>query len=105
MHRSHMGLNMGHLGLGTSHNMAAFPQDMLSHTLQAQRDSQYQQEVAARSMSAQLQTGSPFELSDRDTPTHFGEQAMPLHSFGGEEMTNDMGLMDGDMLEMLLKPE
>ena len=104
MVRSHMGLHMGHLGLGTSHSMAAFPQDLLSHTLQAQRDSQYQQEVAARSMSAQ-QTGSPFELNDRDTSTHFGEQAMPLHSFGGEEMTNDMGLMDGDMLEMLLKPE
>ncbi|KAL0025404.1 hypothetical protein WJX79_005257 [Trebouxia sp. C0005] len=105
MARSHMALNMGHLGLGTSHSMAAFPQDMLSHTLQTQRDSQYQQEVAARSMSAQLPTGSPFELNERDTSTHFGEQAMPLHSFGGEEMTNDMGLMDGDMLEMLLKPE
>ena len=105
MARSHMALNMGHLGLGTSHSMAAFPQDLLSHTLQTQRDSQYQQEVAARSMSAQLPTGSPFELNERDTSTHFGEQAMPLHSFGGEEMTNDMGLMDGDMLEMLLKPE
>jgi len=105
MVRSHMGLNMGHLGLGTSHSMAAFPQDLLSHTLQAQRDSQYLQEAAARSMSAQLPAGSPFELNDRDTSTHFGEQAMPLHSFGGEELTHDMGLMDGDMLEMLLKPE
>ena len=105
MVRSHMGLNMGHHGLGTSHSMASFPQDLLSQTLQAQRDSQYQQEVAARSLSAQLRTGSPFELNDRDTSTHFGEHAMPLHSFGGEEMTHDMGLMDGDMLEMLLKPE
>ena len=100
-----MGLNMGHHGLGTTHSMASFPQDLLSHTLQAQRDSQYQHEAAARSMSVQLQSGSPFELNDRDTSTHFGEQALPLHSFGGEEMTNDMGLMDGDMLEMLLKPE
>ena len=105
MVRSHMGLNMGHLGLGTSHSMASFPQDLLSHTLQAQRDSPYLQEAAARSMSAQLPAGSPFELNDRDTSTHFGEQAMPLHSFGGEELTHDMGLMDGDMLEMLLKPE
>ncbi len=105
MVRSHMGLNMGHLGLGTSHSMASFPQDLLSHTLQAQRDSQYLQEVAARTMSAQLPPASPFELHDRDTSTHFGEQAMPLHSFGGEELTHDMGLMDGDMLEMLLKPE
>ncbi|KAL0019348.1 hypothetical protein WJX77_012335 [Trebouxia sp. C0004] len=40
MVRSHMGLNMGHLGLGTSHSMASFPQDLLSHPLQAQRDSQ-----------------------------------------------------------------
>ncbi len=97
---------MGHLGLGTSHSMASFPQDLLSHTLQAQRDrQQYHQEAAARSMSAQLPAGSPFELNDRDTSTHFGEQAMPLHSFGGEELTHDMGLMDGDMLEMLLKPE
>ncbi|DBA77131.1 hypothetical protein WJX77_003017 [Trebouxia sp. C0004] len=105
MVRSHMGLNMGHLGLGHSHSMAAFPEDILTHTQQAQRDSQYQQEVAAKSMSAQLRTGSLFELNERDTSTHFGEQAMPLHSFAGEEMTNDMGLMDGDMLEMLLKPE
>ena len=103
--RSHMGLNMGHHGLGTSHSMASFPQDLLSHTLQSQRDSQYQQEAAARSMSVQLQSGSPFELNDRDTSTHFGEQAMPLHSFGAEEMTNDLGLLDSDTLEMLLKPE
>ena len=85
--------------------VTAFPRDLLSHTLQAQCVNQYQEEVAARSMSAQLRSGSPFELNDADTPTHFGEQAMPLHSFGGDEMTNDMVLMGSDMLELLLKPE
>ena len=103
--RSHMGLGISHLGLGHSHSMTAFPQDLLSHSLLAQRDSQPQQEAAARSMSGQLRCGSLFELNDKDVSTHFGEQAIPLHTYGGEEMANDMNLMDGDMLEMLLKPE
>ncbi len=97
------GSSMSHMG--HSHSMASFPQDLLSHSLQAQRDSQYQHDVATRSMSAQLRSGSPFELADRDASTHFGEQATPLHSFAGDDMNHDLGLMDGDMLEMLLKPE
>lgn len=102
-----MGLNMSHLGLSHSHSMATSPSDFLNQSLQGQREL-YHHEAAARSMSAQLQSDSPFELGSRDG-THFGEQAAPLHAFGsddiGHDMGTDMGLMDGDMLEMLLKPE
>ena len=105
--RTHAGLSMTHLGLGHSHSMASFQNfDSLGHSLRAQRDSHYQHD--ARSLSAQLCcSGSPgpFELSDREQMTHFGEQATPLQPLGGDEMGADIGLMDGDMLEMLLKPE
>ena len=103
LYRSQMGLGISHLG--HSHSMTTFPQDLLSHSLLAQRDSQCQHEAAARSMSGQLRCGSLFELTEKDGSNHFGEQAIPLQTFGGEEMANDMSLMDGDMLEMLLKPE
>ena len=102
MFRSHTAVNMAPLA-PLNHSMGNFSHD-LTHMLQAQRDNQYQQEAAARSMSGQFRVESPFGVTDRDANAHFEEHPTPLHVFG-EEMTNDMGLMDGDMLEMLLKPE
>ena len=103
--RHHLGLQqLGLTGLGHSQSMAHLSSDLLTQTLQAQREQQFEQhrEAAARVASQQLRGSSPgpFELAARED-THFQEPAHPLPHFGGE----DMGLMDGDMLEMLLRPE
>ena len=100
---------LGFPGLGHSQSMAHLSSDLLSQTLQAQRDQHFLQHDSPMlaALTAQLQAGSPspLDLSSREGMTHFGEQATPMSHFGGDDMSHDMGLMDGDMLEMLLKPE
>ena len=89
--------------------MAAFQNSFgsLGESLQAHREGQSQHDAAAHNLSMQLCSGcpNPFDMSDKEQMTHFGEQATPLQPLGGDELSADMGLMDGDMLEMLLKPE
>lgn len=100
---------LGLPGLGHSQSMAHLSSDLLSQTLQAQRDQHFLQHDSPMlaALTAQLQSSSPspLDLPSREGLTHFGEQATPLSHVGGDDMSHDMGLMDGDMLEMLLKPE
>ena len=95
-------------GLGHSQSVAHLSTNRLSQSLLAQREEQFLQHDSPvpTVLSAQLQSRSPspFVLSSREGMTHFGEQATLPH-FGGDEIGHDMGLMDNDMLDMLLKPE
>ena len=100
-------------GLGHSQSMAHISSDLLSQTLQTQRGNHFStipahllqhDQTAPIELSAQLQfrSPSPFELSSKEEMGHFGEQGTVL---GGDGIGHDMGLMDTDMLDMLLKPE
>lgn len=101
--------HLGLPGMGHSQSMAHLSSDLLSHTLQAQRDQHFMQHdspmLAALTAQLQASSPSPLELSSREGLTPFGEHAAPMGQYGGDDMSQDMGLMDGDMLEMLLKPE
>lgn len=103
-------------GLGHSQSMAHISSDLLNQTLQTQRDNHFcttpahllqHDTIMPKDLSTQLQlrSPSPFELTAREGMSHFGEQGTVLSHFGGDGIGHDMGLMDTDMLDMLLKPE
>lgn len=99
---------LGLSALGHSQSQGHMSSDLMSQAQQAQRHHLLQHDTP---MSTELRSRSPspFELSSREGMTHFGKQvtALPLFGVGGDDMGHDMsmGLMDSDMLDMLLKPE
>ena len=106
--RNQLGLQqLGFAGLEHSQSIGHFS-DLMAQTQHAEREQHFPQHnsLTARTLSAQLcpNSPSPFDIAAKEDATHFGEQATPLPHFG-DDVGHDMGLMDGDMLEMLLKPE
>lgn len=100
---------LGLSGLGHSQSQGHISSDLLSQAQHAQRGHHLLQHDTPMPTELGSRSPSPFELSSREGMTHFGEQvtALPLFGGGGDDMGHDMsmGLMDSDMLDMLLKPE
>ena len=96
-------------GLGHSQSLShTISSEQLSQTLQTQLSAaQHHFSTMPTEWAAQLRSRSPspFELISREGATHFGEQVTALPQFGADGIGHDMGLMDSDMLDMLLKPE
>ena len=101
---------------GNSQSTALMSSDLLSQSLQTQRGSHpstipahllQHESTTPMELSAQLhsRSPSPFDLTSREGMSHFGEQGTVLSHFGSDGIGHDMGLMDSDMLDMLLKPE
>ena len=107
--RQQLGMQQrGFAGLEHSQSIGHFSSDIMAQSQHAQREQQFvpHDMLTARTLSAHLYPNSPsaFETAAQEDNTRFGEPATPLPHFG-DDMGHDMGLMDGDMLEMLLKPE
>lgn len=92
--------------LGHSQSMAHIPSDQLSQTQRSAAQHHFISTMPTE-WAAQLgsRSPSPFELTSKEGTTHFGEQVTALPHFGADGISHDMGLMDSDMLDMLLKPE
>lgn len=91
---------LGLSGLGHSQSQGHMSSDLAQ---QGQRGHHLLQHDTPMPTELRSRSPSPFELSSREAMTHFGEQVTALPLFGGGG--DDMGLMDSDMLDMLLKPE